>query len=250
MKRFVLPLLSLALLVVSAQWVGAQDATAILDKAIKAHGGEEVLGKIKAYSAAAKAKLIIFGMEHESEITLTAKGLDHLRQEFRGEVNGNQIDAVTILAGDKFYSQFNGQEPPLNEEMIESTKRGAYINAVLMTLVPLKDKEFKLELAGEDKVGDKAVVGLKVSSPKSKEFHVYFDKESGLVAKVTIDGVLGFTGEKQKQDMLLTGYKEVNGAKVAMKMETLRNGEKMMEQEVTEFKVLDKVDDETFAEPK
>ena len=45
-------------------------------------------------------------------------------------------------------------------------------------------------------------------------------------------------------------YKDFGGIKKATKIEVKRDGEPFQKMEVTEFKVLDKVDPETFTEPK
>jgi hypothetical protein len=45
-------------------------------------------------------------------------------------------------------------------------------------------------------------------------------------------------------------YKEFDGIKKATKIEVKRDGEKFQTMELTEFKVVDKVDPESFTEPK
>jgi DNA invertase Pin-like site-specific DNA recombinase len=52
------------------------------------------------------------------------------------------------------------------------------------------------------------------------------------------------------QETTFANYKEFGGIKKATKIENKRDGEKFLEQEITEFKVLDKVDPKTFDEPK
>jgi hypothetical protein len=118
-----------------------------------------------------------------------------------------------------------------------------------MTLLPLREKAFKVEPAKEDKVDGKPAVGLKVTGPDGKDFTLYFDRESGLPVK-QVAKVVGFTGEEFTQETIFSDYKEFGGIKKATKVENKRDGQKFLEQNVTEFKVLDKVDPKTFAEPK
>ena len=47
-----------------------------------------------------------------------------------------------------------------------------------------KGKGFKIEAAGEEKVGDKPAAVVKVTGPDSKDFKLFFDKESGLPVKL------------------------------------------------------------------
>ena len=65
-----------------------KDPTAILDKAIKALGGEEKLKKAEALSWKSKGTIILGGNENEIKVHATAKGLDHYRQEVQGDFGG------------------------------------------------------------------------------------------------------------------------------------------------------------------
>ena len=136
----------------------------------------------------------------------------------------------------------------LEGDMLANEKRNLYLQVIPATLIPLKDKSFKLEAAKEEKVGDKPAVGVKVTAPDGKDFTIYFDKESGLPVKV-VAKVLGFMGDEFTQESLLGSYKEFDSIKIATKSEVKRNGEKFLDGEVTEFKVLDNVDPKTFAKP-
>jgi len=62
--------------------------------------------------------------------------------------------------------------------------------------------------------------------------------------------VIGFNGEEYLQDSTFSDYKDFGGIKKATKVSIKRDGEGFLEGEVTEFKVLDKVPADTFAEPK
>lgn len=57
-------------------------------------------------------------------------------------------------------------------------------------------------------------------------------------------------GEEFTQETLYSNFKDFDGIKKAAKHVVKRDGNTFIEAEVTEFKVLDKVDPETFAEPK
>ena len=226
-----------------------KDATAILDKGIKALGGDEKLSKITAATWKAKGKMTFGGNDSDISSTATVQGLDHLRQEFDGEFGGNKVHGVTIVAGDKGWRKFGDMGGELPKDQLTNQKRAIYMQVIPITLVPLKGKDFKIETAGEEKVDGKQAVGLKVTGPDKKDFTLYFDKDSGLPVKMTAK-VMGFGGQESTQETTFGGYKEMGGIKKATKLETKRNGEKFQELEITEFKVLDKVDPKQFEEPK
>src|SRR5437868_11733886 len=83
-----------------------KDVTAVLDKAVKALGGEEKLAKVKAAAWTGKGTITIMGGDNAITTRTTVQGLDHFRQEFEGEFGGSKIQGVTVLAGDKGWRRF------------------------------------------------------------------------------------------------------------------------------------------------
>jgi hypothetical protein len=225
------------------------DAKAVLDKAIKALGGEEKLGKAAAITWKAKGKITFGENENDISTNSTAQGLDRYRSEFEGEFNGNAVKGVTVLNGDKGWRKFGDNEMELDGDALANAKRTVYLQVVPTTLVPLKGKGFKVETAGEEKVGDAPASVLKVTAPDGKDFKLSFDKSSGLPVKL-VAVVVGFNGEEFTQETTFAGYKDFDGIKRATKVESKRDGNRFIVSEVTEFKLLDKVDPETFAAPK
>lgn len=245
----VLAALFVLVLGVSARAADDKDAKAILDKAIKALGGEEKLSQIKAATWKAKGKITFNGNDSEFTSTTTVQGLDRFHSVFEGEFNGNKVKGVTILAKDKGWRQFGDNKMELDENALANQKRSVYLQVIPTTLVPLKDKGFKIEAAGEKKVGDKPAVGLKVTGPDGKDFTLFFDKDSGLPVML-LAKVAGFMGDEFTQETTFADYKEYAGIKKATKTVSKRDGEKFLETQITEFQVLDKVDPKTFEEPK
>jgi hypothetical protein len=226
----------------------APDANAVLDKAIKALGGEEKLGKVKAASWRTKGTITFGGNDNSVTIQGTVQGLDHTRQEFEGEFGGNQIKGVTVLAGDKGWREFNGNRMEMDKDAVANEKRTIYLTLIPITILPLKSKEFKVEAIGEETVGGKPAAGIKATGPDGKEFNLYFDKESGLPVK-QVAKVIGFMGEEFTQETTFSDYQEMAGIKKATKVQSKRDGEKFLEGQISEFKVLDEVDPKLFAEP-
>jgi hypothetical protein len=221
----------------------------VLDKAIKAMGGEEKLAKIKAFELKGKGTINLMGNESPFSTKVIAQGLDHSRQDFEGEFGGNKIKGFSILAGDKGWRSFAGNTMDLDAEALADAKRAQYLQVVPMTLVPLKGKGFKVEAAADEKVGDKNAKALKITGPDSKTFTLYFDETSGLPVKM-VAKVRGFMGEEFTQSTLYTDYKDFDGVKKSTKSESKRDGEKFQDLQLEEFKILENVDPKTFAEPK
>ena len=224
------------------------DANAVLDKAIKALGGAERLNAAKAAESKSKGKINFGGQESEFTVQTIHDGLDRFRSEFEGDFGGNKFKGITVINGDKGWRNFGGQKMDMDKEAVAGEKRNIYLQIAAARIVPLKDKAFKVEAAGEEKVGDKPAVALKITGPDGKDFKLFFDKESGLPVK-QVAKVMGFMGEEFTQETLYSNYKEFSGVKRAAKVENKRDGERFVEIELVDFKILDKVDAKTFAEP-
>lgn len=232
----------------SAKAADDKDVNAILDKAIKALGGEEKLSKIKAVSWKTKGKITFGGNDNEFSGAATVQGLDHFRSTFEGEFGGNKITGLTVIAKDKGWRKFGDMKMELEGDALANQKRAVYLQIVPGRLLPLKSKDFKVAAAGEKKVDDKPAVGLKVTGPDGKDFTLYLDKDSGLPVML-IAKVVGFMGDEFTQETTLSDYKEFAGIKQATKVVSKRDGEKFIESNISDFKVLDSVDPKTFAEP-
>jgi hypothetical protein len=226
-----------------------KDTDAILDKAIKALGGADNLGKAKAATWKTKGTISFMGADNPVTTHATVQGLDHYRQEFKGEFGGTEIQGVSVLAGDKGWRKFGDNVMAMEKDALANEKRTVYLSVIPMTILPLKGTGFKVEPAGEEKVADKPAAVLKITPADGKDFKLCFDKESGLPVKL-VAKVVGFMGDEYTQETTFGDYKEMGGIKKATKVVSKRDGEKFIDVAVTEFKPLEKVDPNTFAEPK
>jgi hypothetical protein len=247
MRQYLRAILTTALVFIPFGPARADDVNAksILDKAIKALGGEEKLSKVAAYTWKAEGTINFNGNENQFDSNVTVKGLDHLRRE----VGSDNFNFVVVLAGDKGWRKGGDNSTELEGDALANEKRGVYLQVIPITIVPLKQNGFKYETSGEEKVGDKPAVILKITGPDGKDFTLYLDKESGLPVK-QVARVLGFQGQEYTAETTFADYKDFDGIKKATKIEVKRDGEPFQKFNVKEFKVLDKVEPESFTEPK
>ncbi len=251
MKRSSMAMLLAAALCAGGTSARADDAqvTQVLDKAIKALGGEEKLGKIHAFTWKAKGKITIQGNDNDMTTEATVQGLDHFHSRFEGEFNGNKMEGHAVLSGDKGWRKFGDQSFDLDGDALKNEKRTVYLLVVPLTILPLKSKDFKVETAPDETIKGKPAAGLKITPPEGKDFTLYFDKESGLPARL-VAKVLDWRGEEFTQETTYGDYKDFGGIKLASKVTTKRDGEDFVRSEITDFKVLDKAPADAFAEPK
>lgn len=250
MIRHARSVLVVVLAIGAGSFAKAQDAEvkAVLDKAIKALGGEEKLKKAENLTWKSEGTITFGDNENPFKMTSTANGIDNYRSEFTGEFGGNEIKAMAVLAGKKGWRKFNDMNMEMDEEGLANEKRMVYLQIIPVRILPLLDKGFKTAIAADEKVNDKPAAVVKATGPDGKDFKLYFDKESGLPVKL-VATVKGFQGEDYEMGASYSDYKDFDGIKKATKQETTRDGEKFQSVKLVEFKVLDKADPKLFTEP-
>lgn len=226
------------------------DAKALVDKAIAATGGEAKLAAAKALTWKSKGKLRFGESASQYTAQATLADLNHVRQEFEGEFGGNQVKGIVVLNGDQAWRKLGDQSRKIEGDALANEKRNIYLQVIgTASLLPLKSDDFRVEPAGEEKVGNADAVAIKVTGPDGKDFKLYFDKSSHLPIKIMAQ-VRGFGGDEFAQETIYSDFKDFDGLKKATKVEGRRNGVTFLEGELTDFKVLEAVDPEAFAEPK
>ena len=222
-----------------------QAAKPILDKAIKAMGGEERLSKIKAFTVKGKGTVVVDGDDVPFTFQTTAKGIDQYRSTFEITAGGEKFTGGIVLDGDKGWRKQNDQVEKLEGKELDDEKRKAYIDVVPILLTLLKGKGFQLDSAEEDKT----TTGIRAKGPEGKDFMIRFDKESGLPVRLSGE-VVDDEGDEFTEEVSFEDYREFGGIKVATRSSIKKDGERYIEVEQMEFKAIDEVNPDTFAEPK
>jgi hypothetical protein len=248
-QLFLVSLTLLGFIAIGTAHVRADEACdAIIDKAIKATGGLDKLSKIKGESMKGKGKVSVMGME----IPYTSEHVfgqpDKMKAVIEAEVMGQKFTFAMILNGKKGWRSIMGQTMDMDDGQVAEQIEAMHVHQVT-TLVPLKDKAYMMSPLGESNVEGKPAVGIKVSYKGRRDVNIFFDKEAGYLVKTSSRAKDDMSGQDFNQDMFFLDYKDKDGYKVSMKMKIHRDGAPFLEQEVTEYKVLDKVDENDFAKP-
>lgn len=217
-------------------------AQAVLDKAIKALGGEEKLRQAMSW----KLK------DDQAEMVITVHGIEQYRSVSESEEKGKKFKSTDILNGDEGWNISGGSQSKLTKEHLAQLRQRAYQEVIPVLVYPLKGKGFKVKLDREEKVDGKSAIGVHATFPDKSESVIFFDKETGLPLKhiykmpVYPDKTINF-------EHTFSNHKEIDGIKKAMKMKSKvsSNGkDETFETVITEFKVLKEVNPKTFADPK
>jgi hypothetical protein len=230
---------------------GQDDANAVLDKAIKALGGAEKLGKITAFTWVSSGSIKENARKSDLEVVMIFNGLNQVRRDFQihRDFGGRQRARRTVVDGDEGWHLVGGKYQTMNDDAVANEKRNIYLQVIPTLPILLKSNGFKYEAAGEEDVRGKPASILKVTGPDGKDFRLYFDKENFLPVR-EVAGSVGPNGNTQIEDVTFTGYKDFGGIKKATSIEIRIDAENFGFMEIADFKILDRVDPSTFAGPK
>jgi hypothetical protein len=248
MRLYLLPAMAVGLFAVAAgAGQGQDEVRAILDKAIKAQGGEEFLIKYKAGVIKTKAHVeVAGGLDITQEISYQLP--DKFRDEQSFDVNGTAVKIVTVFNGTKAAIEVNGKKLPDDEKLLEAIKDG--VNAMqVLNLVPLKGKDFELTAVGEAQVNGKPAVGIRASKKGQRDMTAYFDKATYLLVKVEQRTVDPMGGQEIDQERIITEFATVDGRPQPKKIVINRDGKKFLEGEALEVKHFERLDDGMFTLP-
>jgi hypothetical protein len=250
-KKWLVPLV-LSLVVGIAGWAPAgeaADARAIIDKAIKAMGGEEKLAQSGGLTGTAKGTFSGLGLT----VNCSVEGASQLPRQKRMQLKFQyllmNITYIQVLDGDRGWLQVRGNTEEMDKEQLAAAKEDAYADWVSSILPLARDRSFTLTTLQEININDRPAVGVKVSSKGHIDVELYFDKESGLLVKSKTTGQDLRSKKAFEQESFFSGYKKVDGVQKATKRLVKRDGKEFMNIEFTEVKLHDKLPDKEFARP-
>lgn len=224
------------------------EARGIIERAIKVHGGEDALGRVQADRVKFKGNLVLRGhtVPFVDETTMQLPG----RYKHMIEINDgtNRKTILYIINGDKMYVTVDGQTVKPDTATLSEIRNGMELQRAARLLPLLKDKSYQLSVTDEIKINDRPAVGVRIGGRGRKEMRLHFDKELGYLVRGEIQLEDG-KGKKIRQHYFFGNFKQIGGYKRYTKVRAYRDGQLIMEAEMLDVKILDKVDETEFAKP-
>ncbi|HEY7155931.1 MAG TPA: hypothetical protein VH575_18350 [Gemmataceae bacterium] len=226
----------------------ADAARAIVERAVKAHGGAEALGRIKAERIKFKGRLVLgnHSVPFTDETTVQPpKQYKHVVETNDGT---DKHTIVQIVNGDKVHIAIDGRTMKADTTLLSEMRTGMELRRAQHLLPLLEDKSYRLAVLDEIKVNDRPAVGVRVTGRGRKELRLHFDKEYGLLVRAEFaldDG----KGKQIRQHFFFGDYKDIGGFHRYTKVQVYRDGKQIMEAELLDAKNFDKIDESEFAKP-
>jgi hypothetical protein len=217
----------------------------LVDRVLKAYGGEAKLSGLQAYVE--KTKITV----PDGPTATLARYVqlpDQTRLESESELGGKRVKCEIVYAGDSGWKHTEGQ-PTVPHRSPFTGRKEPLKYAGPRAWLRLKDPAYTLAPLGASKVGDRSAFGIGVKSPDAPEERCFFDQESGLLLKV--EQTTGYPQGKQSvvEETYYAGYKTTDGIPVAREITRKRDGKTTQQIEVVDFKVAEKLDAQLFQKP-
>jgi hypothetical protein len=224
-----------------------EDALEILNKAIKAHGGEEALAKAAQLNRRGAGTITLF-MDKEMPFTddLTTGLPARFRLAVDILVDKQKMRIVLVLNGDTAWQDNGGRVEETSKERLAELQEEAYVQWASL-LAPLKKADFNLTPLSPVKVAGRSAVGIKVEHKPYPALELYFDDETKLLAKVQRKSKQG--GIEVRKESYFSEFKEVDGVRLPFHIVETLNDKKFSDLKVDTYKLLDKADDKLFGKP-
>jgi hypothetical protein len=227
-----------------------KEAQAVIDRAIKAAGGEAKLKKTPAFTFKGKGTASEGGNEISFNFEGSGRGIDQARLEMELSAAGQAEKVLVVIHGDKGWLKARDKTEKAPKEILDILK-AEYFTLRLVQHLPLaKDKACKLSHLGEVKVGGKPAVGVKVARKGFPAVDIYFDKKSNLPVKAQLSVKEPEQANEISHVWLFSDYKaNDDGVKQFQKATLKRDGKETAKIEVSEWTREEKLEDSDFEKP-
>lgn len=239
-----------------AQAAGGQDAEAraVIDKAIKAHGGADKLGQFKAVSARWVGKHKVENVFFWDAVrVVTYEMPDKIRLDYEVEnPKGGKFEFSRVVDGTKgWQGSVRGTRDLKDAEVVQISEE-IYTHS-LASMVPLKDKGFEFSLVGNVTVDGKDAVGVRVTAKGRPDVNLFFDKKSGLVIKSERRARDPMTNQEYTAESIYRDHKAFQGVMWPTSRLDRKDGMDLEENsgrfELSDFQAHDKVEAKSLAKP-
>ncbi len=225
----------------------AEKPSAILERAIQAHGGQANLGRLKAGHSKADGVIALgagvpFTQEAFYQLPNRLKEIQVL------EVDGQKRVVTVALDGERGWLNTNGQTVAIGDAVLSELREAVHLIQV-SRLVSLQDPSVRLALLPEVQVDGAPASGLRVSVTGYRDIDLYFAKETGLLVKVERRMRDLGTMKEFAEARVYADFQDIDGIRIPRKTVVYRDGKEFMRASVAEAAFAERADPRVFVKP-
>ncbi len=249
MRRTSYLLLTVATVLFAAPRVpagGGADVKPVVDLALKALGSEERLAKVQGATWKGKGTVRFMGQPFDYSGDWFTRSADQSRLALQLKLKDATFTYAKVINKEGAWVKINDGFLKQSKEELQELREEAYVRWVA-TILPLRRKEFKLEPLGEVRVGEQQTVGLKVSHKDHRPIDLFFDKTTGVLVRSL--HTVRDSGKELTQETLWSEFRKQDELLRPTRVVMKRDGEPYAEGELSDFRLLEELDESTFAKP-
>jgi hypothetical protein len=230
MPRLVLSILAVAWCATGPTLRGADDPRALVERALNAMGGPEVV----------KQQVAVRRTEKGTVHNKTFEGVQLSQPDGRKRVTlrvvegGREVEKVLVIDGERSWRRIDGTVFDVSAEEVRWMDSWKHPERVTNLVDLLSDKGFTLAALDEVQVDGRPAAGVKVSHEGKPDVSLYFDRETGLLVKYAYRGLYRGPDREALHETTLGAYRDplsgeseerilkAAGARVAGPVEYLR----------------------------
>lgn len=223
----------------------SDEARAVVERAIEAHGGATAFDRYPAGKDTIKGVIVVDDQEIEVEgtslfslpgrnKTVITINLGGMKQTFTQVINGGRATLV-----------IDGKASELPDEELADLRHAQHASDIFRLTLLVKGPDYSLKSLGEQEFDGRAMVGVLVKHKKQRDVKVWFDKKTGLVARM--ERMTVQEGQEKQKVLLYSDYRAFGGVKFPCREVILIDGKKTQDIKTTDRKPLEKVPDKEFA---
>src|SRR5262249_851605 len=153
------------------------------EKAVRAHGGEDKLAKLRVLRMKTKGTVVVNGNTALFTAHSCRQLPDRSKVSMQLEIGEVKLLLVQVQNGKMAWSSVEGETEELQGGRLAEQQARTHQLQVQSLLPLLKDKAYTLSPLGELKVNGRPAVGIKAVLKGQADINLYFDKENGLLLK-------------------------------------------------------------------
>ena len=212
----------IVLLLAPVGLLAAEDAAAIIESAIKAHGGEAKMARLKTMSLKAKGT-VNFGADVPFTLETMWQEPDRLKNTVK-LLSTPAITVVETLDGEDRWSSHDGKTAPLVGVKLDELRAQAHVRRLLLLTPLLHDKTYELSVLDQIRINDRPAVGVRVVCAGERDVKLYFDSGTHRLAKIERRLYDEVAKKESLQEEFFSDYQDMDGVPTAKKQVWRRDG--------------------------
>ncbi len=241
-----LAMLAAAVLCVSQVRAADDDAKVVVEKGIKAMGGEEAIKKFGGWEYTASGEATVGALKAKYTITTTYSAPDKLRVSMESTAGTGKSKVLMVANGDKLKATRDDKPEEVKDPLKAKFLQTALTHEVCL-LLPLvaKDSKYTLKAEKDEKVGDADAAVVLVQRKGMDDLKLYFDKKTDQLVKF-VQKMPDADGKDVPTEVVQSDFKKFDGVLMPQTLVSKQNGKETMTMKVTEMKMIEKPDPAKF----